>query len=892
MALIVTLSLIVLVTVAAMAFFTRATSNTAVEASRSKQVLADQLLLTARDYLHGVFLQEITANSSSTGGLYAPLASTNMVPRCLVSSAASNAAFTNLVRQSVSAADSNASTDNTATAAKNGHYLSANLWNASRLTIPTNSFTANQTPCWIYLNKNGSTASTPSANTVGRFAYNVYDVGGLLDANVAGRCSGSFSTPQLESLRGTLAAADLTQIGGITVAAMNNMAAYRNPQAAISVTAYTNYVLAAVTNGFLSPAAGTYTNNFFNSRQDLINYVLYYNTNRSLDANLPYLTHFTRELARPSLTNNGITNMTSRCDLSQLTNTSITNSSPLTNFGLSGASSYYFTYTNLLSATITNANPDMFQVLRAGILYTNSWESNGPSGVFDPASSTWATNMDLKALAIGANILMKFREQINAASARPIRITNSILGTTCILGDKMGSRVSRVFLVCNNTVTITTNVVSGVTNTITNNNITFSVIPQVYNMDPFNSDNLSNKWVLGTLGSGTLTLSGTDFTTNLTIAPVPASNPTQSSTNQNISVTPTNVAACFVTNTATVASNGFFCTTLTTTNSLTNTTLRVSLTGLSFAWCGVLSNNPILSVFSTNSDSANSQYLNSPVLSASVSFSATLSTNGSTISTNPKNIDGIAILTVDPRTLFGAGATTNFQSYTIGNLSNNIVPVTTNYFPSTLVDTYSDNYLSNFPSVGYLGYVFRQSPWRTIDFASGPSSADRNLLDLFSAFPTPTRGIRAGVINLNTRQPLVLKALLAGTVTTISSKATSTISSSIAGTYASNMVSFTSTNPLTNRSQLVDLVSNNTIATSTDTSKVIREAAVRALAEVGQTRTWNLMYDLVVQAGRFSGSPYTAANFIVDSEKHCWVHVAIDRPTAKVIDQQIEIVNP
>jgi hypothetical protein len=74
-----------------------------------------------------------------------------------------------------------------------------------------------------------------------------------------------------------------------------------------------------------------------------------------------------------------------------------------------------------------------------------------------------------------------------------------------------------------------------------------------------------------------------------------------------------------------------------------------------------------------------------------------------------------------------------------------------------------------------------------------------------------------------------------------------------------------------------------------------REASLRALANAGQTRVWNLMIDVVAQTGRYpqSASGFTSNNketFVVEGEQRYWVHVAIDRLTGQVIDKQIEVV--
>lgn len=69
-----------------------------------------------------------------------------------------------------------------------------------------------------------------------------------------------------------------------------------------------------------------------------------------------------------------------------------------------------------------------------------------------------------------------------------------------------------------------------------------------------------------------------------------------------------------------------------------------------------------------------------------------------------------------------------------------------------------------------------------------------------------------------------------------------------------------------------------------------REAPIRALAAAGTTRVWNLMIDVIAQSGRFPSNTTSLANFNVEGERRYWVHVAIDRYTGKVLDEQIEEV--
>ena len=69
-----------------------------------------------------------------------------------------------------------------------------------------------------------------------------------------------------------------------------------------------------------------------------------------------------------------------------------------------------------------------------------------------------------------------------------------------------------------------------------------------------------------------------------------------------------------------------------------------------------------------------------------------------------------------------------------------------------------------------------------------------------------------------------------------------------------------------------------------------KQTVARALAELSQTRTWNLMIDVIAQSGRYPANAGSLANFIVEGERRYWLHVAIDRFTGEVIDQQLEAV--
>jgi len=169
----------------------------------------------------------------------------------------------------------------------------------------------------------------------------------------------------------------------------------------------------------------------------------------------------------------------------------------------------------------------------------------------------------------------------------------------------------------------------------------------------------------------------------------------------------------------------------------------------------------------------------------------------------------------------------------------------------------------------------------------------------------------AGRINLNTSQSAPLQTILAGSIwdefnsANLYSKYTFSTppAADSAQTMAPLVVSATSTAPLLNKSELVSRtglpnqilpIYSGTTANQTDQLvKAQREAVPRALASVTQTRTWNLMIDVIAQSGRYPPTATTAAElpkFIVEGEQRYWVHVAIDRFSGQVIDQQVEVV--
>lgn len=207
-----------------------------------------------------------------------------------------------------------------------------------------------------------------------------------------------------------------------------------------------------------------------------------------------------------------------------------------------------------------------------------------------------------------------------------------------------------------------------------------------------------------------------------------------------------------------------------------------------------------------------------------------------------------------------------------------------------------------FRSAGELGVVFRDVPWKTLDFNS-TNSADAGLVDVFAVGPETALAsstipeIEAGRVNLNSASAPVLKALISGVGRNYRLSDPTRIDNTVSSdaeieALANDIVATLQANgPLINMADLTAVFPQTTsVTTRFPGNKFQREALVRSLAGVSGVRTWNLMIDVIAQSGRFSANPTTLNDFIVEGEKRYWLHVAIDRFTGKVIDHQLEPV--
>src|SRR2546421_8199096 len=324
-ALIIVLAFVVLLTGLGVAYLSRTTSDRQVAHSSFSQSNVDQLAQSAMDNIIGDLRQEITNGSGSPSptaspvALFVPTSNANMLPmRNPTPTPGTTPAIPNLIRRSVrseaslwpdpvngpaiGSRASGVNSTNPADASANGRSISLARWNSHYL-IPklnttdggsdpiTTGFNAPNywAPDWVFVTAAGATPSPAPANVIGRYAYAVYDEGGLLDMNSAGYPSPT--TILQYGRKGSLAFADLTGLSsyGLSTAASDNVVGWRNyascqPSGALSppssnlsfsadaTNTYYNFVLSdpnyiRLTNYFTGSPLTYFTNSFLRTSQ-------------------------------------------------------------------------------------------------------------------------------------------------------------------------------------------------------------------------------------------------------------------------------------------------------------------------------------------------------------------------------------------------------------------------------------------------------------------------------------------------------------------------------------------------------------------------------------------------------------------------------------------------
>ena len=274
-ALIIVLAFVVMLTGLAVAYLSHATTDRQLAHTSFHDTDADLLARSALDIVVGDFKQEIQNGSTLVSGTFVPNSPANVVPMRSGNPAIPGLETTdpipNLIRRSVRSdpillpgVGSRASAVNSTTdLSANGRSVSLAKWNSHYLIPRANpsDTTGDSTPIfgafgftapdWVIVTREGAGPSpTPysawdpvlkdptSTNTkyaVGRYAYAVYDEGGLLDINVAGYPTSTGASPTITDIgrKGVLALADLTALpttpgNYVSTAAINNFMLFRN----------------------------------------------------------------------------------------------------------------------------------------------------------------------------------------------------------------------------------------------------------------------------------------------------------------------------------------------------------------------------------------------------------------------------------------------------------------------------------------------------------------------------------------------------------------------------------------------------------------------------------------------------------------------------------------
>jgi hypothetical protein len=370
-ALIIVLAMVVLLTGLAVAYFSRTTGDRQVAHSSFNQSKADELVASAVDNIIGDLRQEIANGSTNLvvpGPMptvipaYSPTSAANMVPQ----RSGNAAGVPNLIRRSVRSDSIPApglsslasGVNSTSDLSSNGRYVTAARWNTHYLvpkknigtddSIPIDAF-AGATPDWVFVTSDTSNLTagrkvitSPDQTVIGRYAYAIYDEGGLLDTNVAGYPTGT--TAVQSGRKGSIAFADLSALATSDVYRLGNpdlsgvyqmdrLVGWRNyattqpsntfpdtgPPAnkafaynfqtdPTRAAAFLSYVLGN-TNGFLSTSTTTWsvnsnavrTDQSFVQRQELSAFRKAVGSTTSFSTNaLEYLSTFSRETNAPS----------------------------------------------------------------------------------------------------------------------------------------------------------------------------------------------------------------------------------------------------------------------------------------------------------------------------------------------------------------------------------------------------------------------------------------------------------------------------------------------------------------------------------------------------------------------------------------------------------------
>ena len=188
-----------------------------------------------------------------------------------------------------------------------------------------------------------------------------------------------------------------------------------------------------------------------------------------------------------------------------------------------------------------------------------------------------------------------------------------------------------------------------------------------------------------------------------------------------------------------------------------------------------------------------------------------------------------------------------------------------------------------FENVGEFGYAYNPASTtssKTLDFASS-TSHDRAMLDMFTY---NSASVRAGTVNLNTRNGPVLASIIRGAFLNDPGAENPPdlthpiVNQQDALAAGQAIVQETRGNgPALNRGDVARLAAAAAAVPNLAASDETKQTIARALAEIGQARTWNLMIDVIAQTGRYGPNAQNLTDFIPEGEKRYWLHIALAR---------------
>ncbi len=321
-ALIVVVSLIAMLTLLVLAFLLISSTNRATANTDASMRQAESIAGLARVTIAADIIGEMSDGSgiSKPGDgtvLFDVKDPLKMVPsRAVKAAVSSEPLLRGIVKQSAGgmkfhpAGKARASDVSTAEKSVGGRFIAKERWGAPKLLPPAATLSDSQVPDWIYLGRKGSNPTTfTAANTkslgtggapnpeyvVGRYAYQVYDVSGLLDSNVAGFIDSASADEK--SRKGSLAWADLSVLPG-SGASLTEMVRWRR-------TSSGNLLEDLVKKwgqpyGWLrTPQSAGRSDNLYLGRKDLLSYTVA-NPGVIAPETVPYLIASNREANLPS----------------------------------------------------------------------------------------------------------------------------------------------------------------------------------------------------------------------------------------------------------------------------------------------------------------------------------------------------------------------------------------------------------------------------------------------------------------------------------------------------------------------------------------------------------------------------------------------------------------